>query len=186
MIVSKSQAAKILNVSKTRITQYLHDGRISGEAVVGEGRHAKINIAIARAQLNDRLAAAQIGVNGLETRLADDDASLGEQIKAERLAQERMKTRRMEAEEKELHGHWVLASEVTGAMNRIVTEMIVAFEDAMKDMAAAAAAEMQVDRRRVLIAMRQQFTAWRHREVERRTLALAEIPETVEVDEPCV
>jgi hypothetical protein len=186
MIVSKSQAAKILNVSKTRITQYLHDGRISGDAVIGEGRHAKIDIDLARAQLNDRLAAAQIGVNGLETQLDASSESLGEQIKAERLAQEKMKTRRMEAEEKELHGHWMLTADVVPQFNRIVTEMMITFEDAMKDMAAAVAVEMQVDRRRVLVAMRGEFLAWRHREVERRKLAAAEIPELAEVEEPCV
>ena len=127
-IVSKSQAATILKVSKTRITQYLSQGQISGDAVVGEGRYAKIDIDKAQAQLRARLAASQIGVNGLETRLDDNDASLGEQIKAERLAQEKMKTRRMEAAEKELHGHWMVAANVVGEMNRIVSEMIISFE----------------------------------------------------------
>ena len=159
---------------------------ISGDAIVGEGRHAKIDVDIARAQLAERLSASQIGVNGLETRLADDDASLGEQIKAEKLAQERMKTRRMEAEEKELHGKWVLTADVVPQFRRIVSEMLIAFEDAMKDMASAVAVELQADRRRVLVAMQQEFRAWRTREVERRKVATAGIPETVEVEETCV
>ena len=46
-IVSKSEFARLSNVSAARVSQWISEKKIYGEAIVGEGRDAKIN-AVAR------------------------------------------------------------------------------------------------------------------------------------------
>jgi predicted transcriptional regulator len=54
-ILSKLAAAKWLNVSQPTLSNYLRDGRISRRALIGEGRHAKIDLARAVADLMKNL-----------------------------------------------------------------------------------------------------------------------------------
>jgi hypothetical protein len=71
-LVSKAQFAREVNVGKSRVTAYLKTGLIDGDAVVGEGRHARIDLEKARAQLRDRLSTDhRFGLQGLNTKLGD-------------------------------------------------------------------------------------------------------------------
>ena len=66
----KSDFAQKCNVDKSRISQWLTAGQISGAAIVGEGRGAKIDAAVALKQLKERLATTErFGLNGLSTNL---------------------------------------------------------------------------------------------------------------------
>lgn len=53
--VRKSTYAKLRGVSAGRVSQWLADGMISGEAIVGVGRSARIVVSLADAQLRERL-----------------------------------------------------------------------------------------------------------------------------------
>jgi hypothetical protein len=68
-IVSKSQFARLSNVAPGRVSQWLTEKKIHGNAIVGEGRDAQIHVARARAQLNLSLDISQRMGNGLSTRL---------------------------------------------------------------------------------------------------------------------
>lgn len=71
-LVSKAQFARECNVGKSRVTAYLKTKLIDGDAVVGSGRHARIDLEKARAQLRDRLSIDhRFGLQGLSTRLDD-------------------------------------------------------------------------------------------------------------------
>jgi hypothetical protein len=71
-VISKSQFARAVNVGKSRVTAYLKTGLVDGDAIVGEGRHAKIDLEKARAQLRERLSVNhRFGLQGLDTRLDD-------------------------------------------------------------------------------------------------------------------
>jgi hypothetical protein len=60
------------NVSKGRVTLWLTEGKIDGAAIIGEGRSAKIDADLARAQLRERLSTNEhCGLNGLNTKLDD-------------------------------------------------------------------------------------------------------------------
>lgn len=50
-IVTKTAFAALCNVKPPRVSQWLSEGRIKPESVVGTGRHAKINVAMAQADL---------------------------------------------------------------------------------------------------------------------------------------
>lgn len=68
-VVSKSQFARLSNVTPGRVSQWLTEKKIHSDAIVGEGRDAKINVERARAQLNLSLDISQRMGNGLSTRL---------------------------------------------------------------------------------------------------------------------
>jgi hypothetical protein len=71
-LLSKAQFSRELNVGKSRVTAYLKTKLIDGDAVVGEGRHARIDLEKARAQLRDRLSINhRFGLQGLNTKLDD-------------------------------------------------------------------------------------------------------------------
>jgi hypothetical protein len=62
------------NVSNARVSQWLAEGKIDGEAIVGTGQRAMLDAALALAQLNLRLDTDQrYGVNGLSTNVDTPD-----------------------------------------------------------------------------------------------------------------
>ncbi|WP_342640926.1 hypothetical protein [Rhodoligotrophos ferricapiens] len=68
-IVSKGEFARLSNVTPGRVSQWIAEGKIHGPALVGDGRMARINVAIAQAQLRGNLDIGQRLGNGIETRL---------------------------------------------------------------------------------------------------------------------
>jgi hypothetical protein len=113
-VVSKGQFAALRNVSPGRVSQWIQEGKIEPDALVGEGRNAKINVAVATQQLRDALDVSQLAGNGVGTRLdlplpppaqaspsrepAPSGDPIADAIKQERLDQLRRANRR-EAEE---------------------------------------------------------------------------------------
>jgi hypothetical protein len=54
-ILSKRAASKWLNVAQSTLSNYLRDGRIKAHSLVGSGRHAKLDLARAVADLKKNL-----------------------------------------------------------------------------------------------------------------------------------
>lgn len=124
------------------------------------------------------------GLNGLSTDLGADDATLAELIKAEKLAQEKMKTSRMKAEAKLQEGVYMLTADANAEFVRIARELFQDFEAfALQDLPAAVTAEFQTPHRELSSLARREFTAWRERASERHGSAAASTPSTVEVED---
>lgn len=68
-IVRKGEFARMRNVDPSRVSQWISEGKLTGEALVGEGRTARINVEVATRQLLARLDVSQRFGNGLKTRL---------------------------------------------------------------------------------------------------------------------
>ncbi|EEE47253.1 hypothetical protein [Roseibium alexandrii] len=68
-LMSKGDFAKLINVSAGRVSQYISEGKLSGDAIEGEGRRAKIRTGPALRQLQLKLDISQMLGNGLDTRL---------------------------------------------------------------------------------------------------------------------
>jgi hypothetical protein len=63
--------AEMRNVTKARVTQWITAGQISGAAIVGSGQRALIDIDLASAQLQERLATDErYGLSGLSTKIS--------------------------------------------------------------------------------------------------------------------
>lgn len=69
MVVSKGEFSKLCNVTPGRVSQWISEGKITGDALVGEGRNAKVRVVLALAQLKLRLDISQRFGNGLSTNL---------------------------------------------------------------------------------------------------------------------
>ena len=68
-LLSKSEFAELCGVSPAAVSQWIKQGKISGEGLVGEGRTARIRVAVAMRQVNLRRDVGQALGNGLGTRL---------------------------------------------------------------------------------------------------------------------
>lgn len=91
-LVRKANLAARLGVTPARVSQWLSEGKISDDAIVGTGRYALIDEDIARAQLDARIdrvqreAQASVSVNTLVSLPLDDRAVAAIGCAASRLA----------------------------------------------------------------------------------------------------
>jgi hypothetical protein len=71
--VRKSEFARMCNVSQGRVSQWIANGTIGRDALIGEGQRALIDVQLAFEHLKERLDPSQrFSINGLSTRLNGD------------------------------------------------------------------------------------------------------------------
>jgi hypothetical protein len=192
-------------VTPARVSQWLSEGKLTGEALVGEGRTAKINIAVAFEQLKSRLDASQrYGLNGLSTRLTDASASAPEEIpfeapadgvqpppfdmddsvvikiQTEKLRQAQLLTLKMEAEDRRARGTYVLRVDVEREYRKMSTEFLAAWEGHLPDIAAAFAGQFGIPTRDALAMLKKNFNAFRARISKNYADLAASKPEFIE------
>ncbi|MGD0334053.1 MAG: hypothetical protein ABSA90_12500 [Xanthobacteraceae bacterium] len=68
-VVTKARFAQLTRVSAPRVSQWIAEEKISGDALVGEGRGARIRVAVAISQLQCTLDPVQRALNGANTNL---------------------------------------------------------------------------------------------------------------------
>lgn len=212
-IVRKSEFAEMRGVSPGRVTQWITAGHIGPEALVGEGRAARIRVDVATAQLRERLDVNQrFGLNGLPTRL---DAALPpaivipqtspqspspppeppppsnsteERIKREKLRQAELATRRAEEQDRSLRGVYILAREAREETTRVAAKMFEAFDGALVDFAAALSAKYEIPARDITHLLRKEMRRVRERMAADFAARAAAEPETLDdletYDEP--
>ncbi|CTQ53556.1 hypothetical protein LP7551_02080 [Roseibium album] len=201
-VVTKGAFAKILKVSPGRVSQYIAEGKISGPALIGEGRRAKIHVATAREQLRRHLDIGQMLGNGLETCLmqepsqsvsapsmpADDGQpdprreTVEDKLKRQRLFQEEIRSRKAAADEEEQHGRFTITDEVRAANTKIAVKMMQTFEGALPNMAVAIASKFELPVRDVLHHLRAEFVAMRTKAAEKNRNKAEAMPETTETE----
>ena len=194
-IISKSEFAASRKVTPGRVSQWISEGKITGGALVGEGRSAKINVAVAVAQLQERLDTNQrFGLNGLTTNLAEPPIApepapsvaplIGDpvenRIKAEKLRQAELMTRKLEREENEALGVYIRTSDARDEMQRVAGTMITFFEGAIMQFAGAVAAQFQLTTRDVEHCLKGEFRKVRERAAGAMHQAAADEPELIE------
>lgn len=207
-VVSKGEFARIINVSPGRVSQYIAEGKIYGDALVGTGRGSKINRPIAQEQLRRALNIGQMLGNGLETQLTDpaqpaeptfDQApaqnsdpkpdlpdprvpSIEDKLKQERLFQEQIRSRKAAEDEEARKGRFTPTEDVRASNTRIAVQMIQTFEGALPTMAAKIASKFELPVRDVLHELRSEFTEMRSRAVETSRAKAESLPATVETE----
>lgn len=209
-IVSKSDFARLSNVSPGRVTQWISAKQIYGDALIGEGRASRIRVAAARAQLKLHLDVGQRLGNGLSTRLdgpaqvqgvvvpavAAADAqvlpfarpvdAMDEQIKAERLEGYRRDNRRKAEEEAARSGRFTSTDDAKQQMGRITSQMLNTFDGWLGEVAPNISAKFTLQQRDVLHLLRSEFRIFRARSSETLRQQVQEIAELVENDLPGV
>ena len=201
-VVSKAEFSRQRGVSRARVTQWITEGKISGNALVGDGPSAKINVGLATAQLRERLQVdGRFGLNGLSTRLDDaappalrDDRpqplaisrTVEARIKAEKLRHAQLMTSRLEEEDRLRRGVYMETSAARAEMGRVAADLLTSFEGALPDFASALAARFAISSRDALHCLRVEFRRIRERLAAASAASAAKVPPTLAVpeDEP--
>jgi DNA-binding transcriptional regulator YdaS (Cro superfamily) len=174
-IVTKSAFASLCGVSCARVSQWLSDGKLTSEAVVGHGHRARIRVDVARAQLKQRLNITQRLATGRAkldgstraTGAGDSPATPGgvveaqpveEDIKAERLTQLRHFNKRAPEEAALRAGTYVKAADVQQQFGAVASRLMSAFEASFMPIANAIVASKAATTQDVLRTMR---STWR-------------------------
>lgn len=173
--ISKSEFARRRNVSPARVTQWIADGKIFGPAIVGEGRSALIDEAVAVEQLKKTRDIDQAhSMNGLGTNLEldVDDAPpvsspaappspIGDTVEGKialaRLEGLERTNRRAQIEEAEQSGRLVDVDLARAAAAREIRQIVARFEGSLSDLSSAIAAEFKLEPRAVLHLLRARF-----------------------------
>lgn len=190
-VVTKGEFARRRNVSPGRVSQWIGEGRISGDALVGTGREQRINEAVACRQLDRRLDVGQRFGNGLHTRLdmperpagaiatgpasrpspdgegpgqherRPDTDTVADRIQREKLQELERRNREGARQEAVAAGLLTDTAQVRQAVGRETAQLLSSFDGAIADMAAALAAALKVPQRDVLHLMRGELRKWR-------------------------
>lgn len=173
-VVSKGQFAHLANVSPGRVSQWIAEGKIGGEALVGEGRNARIRVSIAQQQLRQRIDVGQRFGNGIDTNLSTPVApaatippapvdAVEERIKREKLREIEFRNRERAESELERRGTLMRAKDASAQMVGVASAMLNVFEGAMPDFASAIASRFGVPQRDVLHLLRVELRGVRER-----------------------
>jgi hypothetical protein len=202
-LVSKADFARLKNVSGARVSQWIASGKLDGAALVGEGRAAKIDVAIADEQLRQRLDLTQRVGNGLSTRLeapeppqlpvADSPPAaaaapsspvnaIEEQFKRERLEGLQRENRRKAEEEAARAGRFVDSQAARAEMAKIAGRVVSIVDGALPEIAAALAAKFAAPQRDVLHLLRAEFRNVRQRAATAMRSSAIEVPAFVEAE----
>ena len=141
-VVTKAEFARVSGVTATRVSQWLREGKIDGAAIVGSGRHARIDVALAQTQLDARLDLGQrLGSNGRAQLASASPDPTDAAIKAARLRQLILANERAAEEARIRAGAYIDAAAAKQEMGRIAAAMVAAFDGALPDLADAVAGQ---------------------------------------------
>ncbi len=206
-VMTKSAFAAHVGVSAGRISQYIAERKIHGEALEGEGRNAKIRTSVAMEQLQRTLDPNQrFGANGSATRSvpsapAADRADVVarpparekppvaldpfiDEVAAEKLKQQKITTARMEREEALELGRYMLTDDARREMVKAVAEAFKVMEQGIPEMAKALAAQFAVSTHDATHVLLKAFRDHRAKKAKDFAAASADLDEHVEDDQP--
>jgi transcriptional regulator with XRE-family HTH domain len=194
--VNATELAKVLGLTKGRISQYVSSGQLDG-CFTGTGRARRFDLAASARALNRRLDKGQLMGNGATTRkrLRDiEDSDQGQALPQARPASPPQESgqlggedpdryelartlkaeeeaRRLRRQNAEAEGHFVLASEVQAQVARQIGQEIAEVETMLRDAARRVADDFGVDYREVRQLLVQ---TWRAHRGQRATTGAAQ------------
>jgi hypothetical protein len=161
--VTKGQLATIAGVSAGRVSQWIAEGKIHGDALIGEGRAAQINLDIAQQQLGLTLDFDQRQAQALAKPAAPSATVTPEQqrIAAVKADMAEIELRKLQREERAAAGIYVLATKARQAWGRELTELMTAIEQWLPEVALQMAEAHGIDHKAATTLLRQSFRAFR-------------------------
>lgn len=196
-VVTKGRFAELIGVSAGRVTQMISEGKISGEAMVGEGRNAKIRVDVARQQIRERTDLGQALGNGFETRVREEAPapaapaaptapvsprtnSFDDQFRQQKLEQIQRQNRREAEADLARRGTYVRADETKAAMTKMAVQLLTVFEGSLVDLATAIAGKFSLSQRDVVHLLRTEFREVRAKASAKLKEQAMTMPEIVE------
>jgi hypothetical protein len=162
------------------VSQWISGGRIFGPALVGEGRYAKIDVAVAEAQLGLTLdPGQQMARGGRPTASAampeaaprpspaEDHMSRYQKARADSAEIETERMRRRELAER---GVYMVAEDARAAWSKEVSDLVQAVEQWLPDLAqelmGVVSADGTVDAKALTVALRKGWRGFRARRAD--------------------
>lgn len=173
-LVTKGQAAELLNVTAGRVSQYIKEGKIFGDAIVGQGRNASIDINLARQQLGRTLDPVQLSAQARPTPAASQPAAgtydmpplndAQQRTLLARAEQAEIAARRAKREEEAQKGVYMLTEDAVREWSRAQVAILASLDELMPTMGDALAAEFRIDPKLAVVILRRELRAWRARQ----------------------
>ncbi len=190
-IVTKTAFASLGGVSPGRVSQFLSEKKIFGDALVGEGRRARIRVSVAIEQLRRNLdldqrlgenGRVQLDVSAVAAAPGSNDAppTIEDDIRRQRLEQLELANEKAREEKAARAGIYVKAADVRQELGRTAAQMIAVFDGALAEFATAIAAHSNLPARDALHILRTAFRTIRGRQNQIETEAITELPELIE------
>lgn len=181
-VATKTEFARLCNVSQGRVSQWISEGKLGAGELIGQGRNAKINVEKAREKLKLRLDPAQKLGNGLETKLGPGGPADGLDLKLKqaKLEQAEAQNRKLREEEQARVGIYVRAEHVSAEAGKLASTILQMTEGGLADMASLIAAEWKLPQRDVMHIMRTQFRELRAKLSAKLAAEAMALPETTE------
>lgn len=190
-IATKKQFASIAHVSAARVSQWLGSKQIDGAALIGTGRHARINVPIALAQLRMRMDVDQRIANGTARldqakgangapMVPDAPPTIDEQLKAQRLEQLELANERAREDAAARAGTYTRSDAVRQEMGRMVGRLITTFDGALVEFSTAIAARSDLSSRDALHLLRSTWRTIRERGAEHEQALAGALPSHVD------
>jgi hypothetical protein len=165
-LVTKTEFAKLSGVTGAMVSMWIKRRKIYGDAIVGEGRGARIVVDIARAQLKKTLDLSQrLGADG-KVRFDDDPETadtVEDEIKRARLTQLELANEHARALREVQAGRYVCSEDVRREMGKIAGRTLATVESALGEFATAIAAKSNLPARDALHILRTTFRTIRER-----------------------
>jgi len=193
MPISKGEFARRRNVTPARVSQWLSEGKISGAAIVGEGRGALIDEEIACQQLDQKLDIDQRhSGNGLKTTLALPPAAAlpdppaGNTV-ADRIAEQRLEllqrqNREKATEESVMLGRLCDTAQARQATSKEIARVVARVEGSLTELASAISAQFKLPHRDVLHCLRGEWRKIRQNAAIEARERAEPLPETTGFD----
>lgn len=182
--LNATELANRLGVSKPRISQYLHSGKLDG-CYVGEGRSRRFDLVKVAAALGRSLDLGQMTGNGLATRRAMKEIADGgaralskerpgdlllpndpDRLELATIQIKEEEARRRRRENAREEGLWVLAEEVERHSAHLLMREVGMIDTVMRDGARAVADAFGVDAREVRNILVDHLRSHRQRRAE--------------------
>lgn len=162
---SKLEFALMIGVSPGRVSQYISEGKIGPEDLVGTGQRARIKVNQAKEKLKLRLDPGQRLGNGLGTNLstpkpdapASESDELDRKIKQAKLETSEAQLRKLKEDENYRKGMYVLATDASAEAGRLAANLLQHFESGIVEMAIETAALHKLPQRDEIHRARTRF-----------------------------
>lgn len=194
MQMSKGEFASHIGVSPGRVSQMISEGLIGRDALVGEGRSARVMVEKAVEQIRARRNVGQALGNGLGTRLQATDRPLvpdtqlpsrdpdtAELIQRERLVAEQRKNRLAEVEEAQRLGDLVTTDDMRRELGKALQRQLNAFTGMVPDFANAISAQYGLPARDLVHLIRKVMNEKRGEAANAEASTAKSMPATIEV-----
>lgn len=131
-VVSKTEFARMRGVSQARVTQWIRDGKLPQDALVGTGRSAQIRVAMAQMALDGSLELSRkLGYDALRrppSGASDDSGDYNRRIASAKAATAELALRDAVRREKLQTGTYMLTGDARDAWAKELHQLLEAVE----------------------------------------------------------